>query len=158
MSVALAAPKVPVSLLVQPNVLQYVATEPSCVNAWGNTEGRSHQHPAWAPGSRERGSCCERPPLWELPRYTWPSGCTLAFLFSFALGWACSLSVPFVLTRGTTGCESSFLAGRAGQDELAALGSAAGFIVVPWDPTVGTFWEERKALLQEHKHACTHTV
>jgi len=77
----------------------------------------------------------------------WPLGCVLAFFFKAALSGACSLSVPFVLTRDTTGCESSFLAGRAGQDELAALGSGAEVIVVPGDATVGTFWEERKALL-----------
>lgn len=60
---------------------------------------------------------------WQFAGYAWPSGCTLAFLFKAALGGARSRPPPFVLTCDTTGCDSLSLASRAGQDELATLGS-----------------------------------
>lgn len=66
-------------------------------------------------------------------------GSVLAFFFKAALGWACRLSASFALTCNTTGCESLFLAGRAGQGKLTLLGNEAEFILVPWDPIVGAF-------------------
>lgn len=60
---------------------------------------------------------------WQLAGYAWPSGSTLTFLFKAVLGGTQSQPPPFVLTCDTTGCESLLLASRAGQDELAALGS-----------------------------------
>lgn len=77
--------------------------------------------------------------LWEVAGYARPPGCALTFLFKAVLGRAWSRPAPFVLTGDTTGCESLSLAGGAGQDELAALGSGAEFIVVPGSSTVRTF-------------------
>lgn len=91
--------------------------------------------------------------LWKFTGYTWPSGCAVTFLFKAVLGKAWSWPASFVLTWDTTGCESLSLTGGAGQDELAALGSGAEFILVPWGSTVWTFWGRKNNLCYKHTHA-----
>lgn len=88
--------------------------------------------------------------LWKFTGYAWPPGCTVTLLFKAALGRAWSWPAPFVLTCDTTGCESLPLTGGAGQDELAALGSGAEFILVPWGSTVCTFWGWKNNLCYKH--------